>query len=687
MTFELLKEQNTAGMNYGSYQSADSQTKARYDAMIDRLLSGDDGVYSCNPFSKRILKWNGDAFEALPIDLSEVEGADGFYGRFVMDGKVYGRMSGSGESDYRDSLGLLDLETGKLDAVVLPEEVDYVQEMCAYKDGMVLLLYMDAENNFFFSLRSFDPVKGELTEDLSVKMESYNCGGIVYDDRKDTVYYMECGQVISVQEGHQEVLAYLPLDFAASALLLPDGRYLATYEKIIVTELNPSSLPDITLRVNGRYSDEAIYRFTRENPDVALLLVDEYYGSSGELAKAIQSGENSTDVFSVSLGNGLSALMRKGFTEPIRSAYLNEQIGACYPALKRSLYNEQGELCAVPLDFYVDPWGVDAELWEELGLGDYPSTYSELLDLMAKWKADYAEEHPDITFYAYLDQEDLVQEIIKSYIRQYEGEDLLSFDTPVLRELLQKVENLTAGDVDRKDMTEEEREALHRRMNQRRLIGKGIGGVFNEGGQPYHFGNGEGEGRLLLITPLTFVAGQEPVMVVSGEVFIVNPLSENKEAAVRFLETFVKSQLDGIISNVETLYIARPDLNDPLRRLDFDKYVKRMSDYLEELKAARELVPDVDKPDIDDDIAYYEEWLAHQEEYQWQYTAEGIAGYRRVGAYARTDEHSLFLTDDGESGMAELRNVITRYCDGQLTLDAFLRELDQKANMIYLEGR
>ena len=37
--------------------------------------------------------------------------------------------------------------------------------------------------------------------------------------------------------------------------------------------------------------------------------------------------------------------------------------------------------------------------------------------------------------------------------------------------------------------------------------------------------------------------------------------------------------------------------------------------------------------------------------------------------------------------MTELRNVVNRYTDGQLTLDAFLRELDQKAKMIYLEGR
>ena len=687
MTFELLQEQNTAGLYLSSYESADPKTKERYDALIDRLVSGDDGIYNYNAYSKRVSKWNGGAFETLDVDLSEIEGMESFYGSFVIGGKLYGRMSGSEEEDYRDSLGLLDLETGELQVTALPDSVDYVQNMCAYRDGMVLLLYQDPENDYLYSIRSFDPAKGELTDDLAVKLESYDCGGLVYDTSNNTAYYMESGQVKGVRDGQQEVMAYLPLDYVSRALLLPDGRYLAAYEKIMVAELDPSKVPDVTLRVGGYYGNEATRRFARENPNVALLLVEDYYGGSQALAQAIQSGELSTDIFTVSFGYGLSALMRKGFTEPIQSAYLDEQIGAFYPALKAPLYNEQGELCAVPNQYYVRPWGVDAALWEKLGLGDYPTTYGELLDLMAMWEADYAEEHPDITFYAYWSKEDLVQEIIEQYIRQYEGEGLLSFNTPVLREVLEKVEKLTVGDVDWENMTQEENEALNQRMNQRRVIGRGIGEALGEGGQPYHYGDNDEAGVLRLLTPLTFEAGQEPVMEASGQVFIVNPLSENKEAAVRFLETLVASQMDGTMSYEETLYIARPDLNDPVRRRDFEKSVKRMTQNLEELKAARELVSDVDKPEIDDEIAYYEEWLAHQEEHQWQYTAEGIAGYRRVGAYARTDEHSLFLTRDGESGMTELRNVVNRYTDGQLTLDAFLRELDQKAKMMYLEGR
>ena len=37
--------------------------------------------------------------------------------------------------------------------------------------------------------------------------------------------------------------------------------------------------------------------------------------------------------------------------------------------------------------------------------------------------------------------------------------------------------------------------------------------------------------------------------------------------------------------------------------------------------------------------------------------------------------------------MNQIFEIVSRYTDGQLTLDAFLREMDQKVNMIVLEGR
>ena len=46
---------------------------------------------------------------------------------------------------------------------------------------------------------------------------------------------------------------------------------------------------------------------------------------------------------------------------------------------------------------------------------------------------------------------------------------------------------------------------------------------------------------------------------------------------------------------------------------------------------------------------------------------------------------SLFLGGDG-AALAVLEDVFMRYADGQIDLDAFIREIDQKIKMIYLEN-
>ena len=51
--------------------------------------------------------------------------------------------------------------------------------------------------------------------------------------------------------------------------------------------------------------------------------------------------------------------------------------------------------------------------------------------------------------------------------------------------------------------------------------------------------------------------------------------------------------------------------------------------------------------------------------------------------YIPTD--SLFLGGD-TAALEVLQDVLSRYLSEQINLDTFIRELDQKVNMIYLEG-
>ena len=185
-----------------------------------------------------------------------------------------------------------------------------------------------------------------------------------------------------------------------------------------------------------------------------------------------------------------------------------------------------------------------------------------------------------------------------------------------------------------------------------------------------------------LLDPLVFVEGETPAASASAEVYFVNPESPNKELAVKYLE-YRTSHMDD-----HARYMLTPTLNEPVRQENFEENVKQVEQELARARDAMEKADDVDKADYQDTIDFYETWLADKEKNQWRISQEAIDRYRELGDYIRIPSDSLFLSYDGDSAaMNQIFEIVSRYTDGQLTLDAFLREMDQKVNMIVLEGR
>ena len=110
---------------------------------------------------------------------------------------------------------------------------------------------------------------------------------------------------------------------------------------------------------------------------------------------------------------------------------------------------------------------VNTQLWEQLELGEYPTTYSELIDLIALWEDEYAEEYPDYTLFMVTDKRDIVNQVIRNYIAQYENAPGgLDFTHPALREVLEKIEALEMETIDWESMTEEDYEEFNERYNR-----------------------------------------------------------------------------------------------------------------------------------------------------------------------------------------------------------------------------
>ena len=69
----------------------------------------------------------------------------------------------------------------------------------------------------------------------------------------------------------------------------------------------------------------------------------------------------------------------------------------------------------------------------------------------------------------------------------------------------------------------------------------------------------------------------------------------------------------------------------------------------------------------------------------WRISPESVAHYRELAPSIVIPLDSLFLSGES-SGLAVLQDVFMRYLGGQIDLDTFIREADQKIKMVYLES-
>lgn len=676
------------------YEKLTDEEKAEIAKSIDTVLPGDDGVYAYSTYGFQLYKWDGAQFAPVgkPFDSAyfcrESEGhtyVNGLQG-CVVGGKLLAIFSGDESTDYCPILYTFDLATGEARKLDI-EGLDYVQDVAVYKDGQAMLCYQDPENDYRMTLRTVDVNAGTLSEEAFAVLDGYSASGLTYDPETDSVYYYDQGSIIRHKAGAQpEIVAYPPTNYIYAGAIL-DGKYCAAMENTITSiAVDGSALPERTLRVQGGYMDEIQQAYLKENPGVGIASVDEWYDSSEEIATAIKTGEKGIDIFSLSASNGLYSIINKGYALDLSdSAIISAAADSYYPGYAHALRDEKGHVFGVfdSVHAYGYPT-INVERWEELDLGDYPTTYSELIDLIAMWNEDYAEDYPDMTMLMMLEKRDLINTIINAYILQYENAPGgLNFNNPALREVLEKIDALEMENIDWENMTDadfEEINELYQREEIFSFNGEGMGE-----GETYHVYSDSGDHKeytLHVLAPLTFEEGVEPRVQAGGEIYIVNPESPNKDLAIEYLEYRVQHMSD------HTRYLLDPSLTEPVRQENFEKTVENMQKALERMQAEMDKADDVDKADYQYSIDYYTSWLAEQDKNQWAISQQQIDRYREIAPYAYIPSESLFLTYDGENtARTELYDMISRYADGQLTLDAFLREMDQKIRMIVLEGR
>lgn len=180
--------------------------------------------------------------------------------------------------------------------------------------------------------------------------------------------------------------------YGGKGLLLGTNSYAVITNKVEVFNFD-KEIGDVSeLVVGGGFGSFMIDELREQNPDLTLTNDPVEYviqkSSTGDIGKRYRekliSGEAKADLVS-SFYDDDSILHAAGWGKPIRDEVICAEID-CMPESVRKYVTEDDEYIAYPYNVfcaYPDLW-IDSERWIELGLGEEPQTWMELMQKLSE---------------------------------------------------------------------------------------------------------------------------------------------------------------------------------------------------------------------------------------------------------------------------------------------------------------
>lgn len=582
-----------------------------------------------------------------------------------------------------------DIETG--------EKTNYetkgIYKCTAYKDGKLLCMIVgeegmwDEEKEQYrpLSLSVFDPETDSLTPLGTIAdVVPYDVSALLYDAAADTLYLPVSEKIYrSVSFGPAELCAYAPIsyyqdDYTEGMHVAYDNGYVLACGDtgLFARNIDPQYLPEFALSIYGGYADDAHNKAIAQLDDIPVTFFAQgYYSTAQEMAQALVSGENQIDILRLSMTYiDFQRLMDKGYCYDLSgSEKLSAYADSLYPFLKEGI-SKDGKLFAVPVESTATVFQYSAKALDEMGLSA-PATLLDLCQFLQDWgDKGYYETYSE---YQPTEWDDIKSTLFNTALSLYQdycegAGQPLSFNTPLLRQVLQAIENLDVSDwetkIDWATATDEDLDEFYQRETL-------FWDYMSLGLYSYSGYNDS------VALPLKLTEDTPLAIGMNVDVFFVNPRSEHAEAAVRYLEAYVENM--GALTKAPMC----PDMNDPIENPQYESIRQEMEERIAELKAAADKAEGAEKTEAEAQVKRAEESLAvYTERSRYNATTESIAAYRAWDQYffLRTANVLRTSISSGDNDMYSLKQ---RYLDGQTSLDQFLQEADAKLRLMQLENQ
>lgn len=439
---------------------------------------------------------------------------------------------------------------------------------------------------------------------------------------------------------------------------------------------------------------DALHFYEAAHPETPLEFADPL--TADDLARYITTQDASIDIFVVKADYNFTQLKRKGYAAPLdASQALTASLAEMDESIAQVLLDESGALVAWPHELSIWEYGINEGYWEMFWPDrPLPKTFGEVLDAWIDWERNLAQDYPGVGFMRWeFDYAYLLETFVNLYVMQHSAEGCVDFDSPELKSVLQKLQEvyeirLTKG---RSTSPDEPDTQL---MVQSET---GPGCIFhittyiamsdrnptsNQTPDSYLYGVSKSS-----ITNLPLVFAEETVPYTNARmyVFVVNPYSTKIDAAIRFLECMAQVE-----ANSRLYYAIHPDENEPYPRANYeqirDSYTRQKAEYEEAIQQAKDANEEYN-PSLETRVQFYEDWLA-DEGNRWQIKRETIEEFRQMVREYPLHLHaeSPFLCEEGTSTYQLMRDACEKYASGLSSLDGFLAELSTKMHMVEAEN-
>lgn len=677
------------------------------EAEIHQLVSDGQQLYALDLYKQSLftLTANKDKLEfgnPIKLDLSEFleESGPTFYTLqplfvLIANGQLFIRHPNYDEG--ATELYSFNLATGEKTAY----KTRHLQQMTPYRDGKFLAVRHDPLNAYdpqTFELIppklvKFDPVM-DSTEDLDLAMvyndQSGSVSAIYYDAQTDSLYTHTTTDVLRYDHFKtKRLIGYLPtygsMGSSLSGGIQPFGQdhlIIAHYNNIFLRQKDEKGLEGVNvLTITGSLDDGNILQnVLMEMDDVVLRRDDtlkEQSINGEQLATLFITGAVNFDL--MIMGTyvfDLDKLIEKGYLADLSgSALISEHTSKLEEGFRLGVTRNDG-IYAVPATLMLFPVSAYVKNFEAAGL-TIPKTIPELVDLYVDWYDHLAEELPEFRLSS-SDSDYVKTELMRTVLNAYvdtalaAGQELV-FDTPSFREILQKVQSIQSdggGKIDWR--TPEGQAAMQDEWQKKQLLETGMG--FEP---QYSVGQNNSGDRQYIPLILPFEEGGKVYSRADMNLLAVLSTSKNKEAATRFIEHYIKKL------NILDRVAFDKTWTAPVENPKYEEGLKMQEHMVQQVKEAMERAEGAEKSSLEENYRY-------MQESQKRYQEEGkfLAPQRDIDML-RDVMRKMFISNGLGNAQYQAVNdeyeLLNQFTQGAITLDQFIRQLDDKVRLVRME--